>query len=444
MTRWFRLFSLALLVTLPACGEDDGEDPLPLDGALEGSWTTEGYGFVVRFQGDRVALHELTTVSCLRYAREGVEADGTAPGLGLRFRLDGEQLVIENATTLHITARRAAFPEVCTRPEPRADDPVSNFEVFWSTFAEQYALFDLYGVDWRARYETFRPRVTSGTSEAELFSVLSELLAPLTDGHISLEADDQEFRPKPPPEWLETHLEGVKQYVRGHYLGGPGVTLTAHERLAYQSLDARVGYIFLAGMVGFSGPAGDEADDVAAAARAIDEALAALGDKQALILDVRFNAGGYDAVSLAIASRFTDVERLAFTKKARVGQGFTPPREYRFAPAGPRRFTGRVYILTSSLSASAAEIFTMAMGALPNVTVVGERTDGAHSDVLTRQLPNGWSFGLSNELYAAPDGQVYERVGLPPDVELALDAPSLAGGTDRIFQEALRLAADGG
>src|SRR4051794_10257615 len=94
-------------------------------------------------------------------------------------------------------------------------------------------------------------------------------------------------------------------------------------------------------------------------------------------LDLRFNAGGYDAASMAIASRFTDVERVAFTKKARAGAGFTPSREYRFAPAGARRFTRPVYLLTSSLTASAAEIFTMSMSALPHVTVVGERTDGS-------------------------------------------------------------------
>ncbi|WP_163991182.1 S41 family peptidase [Pyxidicoccus caerfyrddinensis] len=318
-----------------------------------------------------------------------------------------------------------------------------NFEVFWHTFAEQYALFDLYGVDWQSRYDTFRPRVTAATTDDELFTLLSELLEPLTDGHISLEAGERVFLPKPHPEWVDTHLEAVKQYVRAHYLGGPGVTVKAGERVAWQSLDAHVGYILLTGMAGFTGDGTDEAADVEAAGRAIDEALAALGDKDALILDLRFNGGGYDAASMAIASRFTVVERVAFTKKARAGAGFTPSREYRFAPAGARRFTRPVYLLTSSLTASAAEIFTMAMSALPHVTVVGERTDGAHSDVLTRQLPNGWSFGLSNELYTAPDGEVYEKVGLPPDVAVSLDAPALAGGTDRILQEALRLANGG-
>ncbi|WP_428264771.1 hypothetical protein [Haliangium sp.] len=36
-------------------------------------------------------------------------------------------------------------------------------------------------------------------------------------------------------------------------------------------------------------------------------------------------------------------------------------------------------------------------------------------------LPNGWLIGLSNEVYEAPDGAVYEAVGVPPAVEIPYD-----------------------
>jgi len=36
--------------------------------------------------------------------------------------------------------------------------------------------------------------------------------------------------------------------------------------------------------------------------------------------------------------------------------------------------------------------------------------------VLDRELPNGWTFGLGNEEYFAPDGRNYEGVGIPPTV----------------------------
>ncbi|MCP3102669.1 S41 family peptidase [Myxococcus sp. K15C18031901] len=433
---WY--WSLALLLSLSGCGDADPEP------TLEGVWTTDGYGFVVRFEGDTVALHELTTVSCLLFTSGPLE-DGSLRAAGLNFRLANDKLLIEDGGTLHITGHRTRLPEVCTRAPAPSNDPVFNFEVFWRTFAEQYALFDLYGVDWQARYERFRARVSDGTTDDELFAILSESLAPLTDGHIGLIGGTRRFQPKAYPADFEAHRAEITNYIFERLLAGPGVTVTAENRMAYQSLDERVGYIFVTRMDQFSPhPTDGAAGNAEAAGRALDEALEALSDKDALIIDVRFNPGGYDAISLALASRFTDVERIGFSKKTRDGDGHTPLRAYRIAPAGPRQFLKPVYLLTSGATASAAENFTLAMSGLPQVTIVGDRTMGAQSDILTRQMPNGWTFWLSPEIYQAPDGEVYERIGVPPDVEVALDAASLVAGSDRILQEALRLARTGG
>ncbi|NMO15255.1 S41 family peptidase [Pyxidicoccus fallax] len=443
MSRWLRMWALPALVTLAGCGkDDDGGDPTPPSKALEGTWRTEGHGYSVRFEKDTVTFYEVTEVSCLP-SISGTLEDGVLPGIGLTFKADGDRMLIQSAGTVHIAATRAPLPEVCSRTLP-PDDPVSNFEVFWHTFAEQYALFDLYGVDWKARYAQFRPRVPAATTDDALFALLSEMLVPLPDAHTYLVAGERTFEPKPRPAWAEHYLEELTTYVDTHYRGGPGVTVVGGGRLAWKSLNERVGYIYIGGMAGFPGEMSDEGTEMAAAGRAIDEALEALGDKEALIVDVRFNLGGYDAVSLAIASRFTEAKQLAFTKKARAGAGFTPPREHHFSPAGPRQYTRPVYLLTSQVTVSAAEIFTMAMSALPHITVLGERTNGAHSDALSRTLPNGWKVSLSHEVYTAPDGQVYERIGLPPDVELDMDVPSLVAGTDRILQEALQRAMTGG
>lgn len=52
--------------------------------------------------------------------------------------------------------------------------------------------------------------------------------------------------------------------------------------------------------------------------------------------------------------------------------------------------------------------------ALPNVTRIGTPTYGVLSDMLEKHLPNGWSFSLSNEVYLAVDGKLYEGLGIPP------------------------------
>ena len=65
------------------------------------------------------------------------------------------------------------------------------------------------------------------------------------------------------------------------------------------------------------------------------------------------------------------------------------------------------------------------MRALPNVTTVGEATLGILSDNLLKCLPNGWEVSLSNEIYTAADGNVYEVVGVPPD----FSEPVFGGGS---------------
>lgn len=68
------------------------------------------------------------------------------------------------------------------------NDPEANFEELWQTFHKRYAFFELREVDWKKQYEIFWPKVTKGTTDEELFSILCEMLAPLKDGHIKLKA----------------------------------------------------------------------------------------------------------------------------------------------------------------------------------------------------------------------------------------------------------------
>lgn len=76
----------------------------------------------------------------------------------------------------------------------------------------------------------------------------------------------------------------------------------------------------------------------------------------------------------------------------------------------------------------------------PAVTVIGEHTSGAFSDILGRQLPNGMLFGLSNEIYRAADGQIYEGLGVPPTIPVPFRLADLAMGKDVVLETALALA----
>lgn len=150
----------------------------------------------------------------------------------------------------------------------------------------------------------------------------------------------------------------------------------------------------------------------------IDTVLADLVNVDGLIIDVRENQGGTDLYSLAIASRFVASDLPVFSKQTRLADSFTPPINVIISPRGDEQYLGNIVLLTSSTTTSAAEKFVLAMRALPNVTVVGESTQGALSYRLEKMLPNGINVSLSNEKYLSHDGQWYEAVGIPVDVEV--------------------------
>lgn len=223
----------------------------------------------------------------------------------------------------------------------------------------------------------------------------------------------------------------------GHYLQG-NLTSAASDKIKWGNLGAGVGYLNILQMTNYANPIATPAEDLEALVPVLDEALASFADKDALVIDIRLNTGGYDHVAIDIASRFADQPRIAFTKKARWMGGHNAKQATLINTSGESQFTRPIVILTSELTASAAENFLLSMLSLPHVTIIGESTLGVHSDVLERRLPNGWRFTLSNEVYELPDGTLFEGRGMAPDVELEmLRAEDRAVGRDAGIEAAL-------
>ncbi len=95
--------------------------------------------------------------------------------------------------------------------------------------------------------------------------------------------------------------------------------------------------------------------------------------------------------------------------------------------------------LTGPLTISAGETFTQALlGRTPHIVRIGENTEGDFSHVLGRRLPNGWRFGLPNEIYRTADGTIFDLVGIPPDIRVPVFADAdVAPGKDPAMAKAL-------
>jgi C-terminal processing protease CtpA/Prc len=151
------------------------------------------------------------------------------------------------------------------------------------------------------------------------------------------------------------------------------------------------------------------------------------------IIDVRFNGGGFDQIGLEILSYFTSKKRIAFSKKARLENGFTNTQNIYIEP-NELNYKGKLYLLTSPQTASASETFVLASQNIENVTRIGSNTEGILSDVLSKRLPNGWEYGLSNEIYENIDGKNYEMTGIPPNYELNYSRNAMEFYTDLLTE----------
>jgi C-terminal processing protease CtpA/Prc len=107
-------------------------------------------------------------------------------------------------------------------------------------------------------------------------------------------------------------------------------------------------------------------------------------------------------------------------------------------PTGSYAFTKPTVVLTSIVTSSAAEVFTLFMRQLPQVKTLGETTNGIFSTALPKELPNGWLLTLSNEVASDAGGRVYEKTGIPASIEAPFpDKAHREAGIDPGIEKAL-------
>lgn len=432
-----KLITFFLLCLVSCSDHDDFWTDLPASDKarqLEGVWQSEGYGYVLEIKDGVARVYDVTSTTCLRksfffdtpgFAVEDWNVDFHSSGSRMIYRGQG------TPTQIRFT-KLARLPSVCSEQliEPTADAQ-TNFDVLWETFHEHYAFFGERNVDWTALRARYRSQVTSDNLE----ETFHQMLAHFNEDHVTLttESDDfisrydagvkhsfARFYPEFPSadnqvefkKYLITQQSIFIENILEGYLGGR-VSVGLDGLLAWGKLDSQTGYIFLGAMGGYSL---DEFREQ------LDKMQADLLSCERLIVDLRVNMGGSDLVALELAGRFLDRPHVGWRLAARSGVGMTAEQEILMKPTGRQQFRQPVVLLTSVMTASAAEIFTFMMQERGNVKLVGEPTNGIYSTMLNKELPNGWIFTLSNEVVRDAKGSSHEVQGIKPDI--TADFPS--------------------
>lgn len=270
------------------------------------------------------------------------------------------------------------------------------FDRVWSDVDLHYSFFGVKQINWDSLRAEYRPEAVTAQSAEEISAILQDLLGELHDAHVLFNGY---------PVGIVAHVTGPDPTIPyGRY-----TTFDAGfpSGVSYGTAGATVGYLAIASFEGTNWLAD------------VDSALGALAFAHAIIVDVRNNPGGFLENAIGVASRFADRTTTVALVRYRNGPGhsdFTPPIAQEVVPAGAHRFLGRVYLLTSRSTISAAELFVLSMQALGRTTVVGDTTAGQAGSPLARELQNGWTYQFPESIELTTAGAAFENIGLPPDL----------------------------
>ncbi|MCB2222696.1 MAG: S41 family peptidase [Actinobacteria bacterium] len=419
--------ALAALVTLAAGCTTGAEDTAP----FEGLWESEGYGLYLEI-GGAIDVYEHTSVSC------GLVAAGSSRDSGEILGMEGDRLVLIEADRVVRFDRIDALPERCREPY-RDDDPAASLAVLVASMEEHYAFFDLRGEGWEERVAA-ATAAAGGADDAGLLAAFQALLGPLGDAQVRIAGPDRGLLPE--GAWSAAApgpgLEALAQQIRSGAVPGLGeVEVTADRAVVSGVLEGGAGYLAINRLAGFDADPGLEER---ALADALFEQLSRFADAPALVIDLRVNRGGRESLAMLVASRFVAEDTPVATRTVRVGgtdryvaNGDVVVRPL---PTGP--YPARLVVLTGPGTAGAGELLALALREVPGTALVGAPTAGSLSPMLIRELPNGWTVGLSHQRVLDADGVLWEAGGVPVDVEVAEPATARR---DPVIEAALALLA---
>ncbi|MDO6430394.1 S41 family peptidase [Flavitalea sp. BT771] len=304
-------------------------------------------------------------------------------------------------------------------------DPAVNatavFDELWTVMDKHYSLFPYKGVNWDSAYGPFRAKVRDGMPETELFGVLSDMLAALKDGHVTLTSSIDTFTYlgfyKPYP-YNFNYENIVNTYLQHAYsTSGP---------LIYK-ISSGVGYLY------YKRFANDVTD------QQIDKVLTDMAQTKGLIIDVRDNTGGSTANADRMFQRFITARTLVKFELSKKGPGhddYTAPQPYYISPAGVH-YGQPIVVLTNRACFSACNDFVLYLSGLQNVTQIGDQTGGGGGIPGDYLLSNGWKLQYTATVTLSSAKAPVEN-GIVPDIPINISPSDESNGKDPILEKAFQ------
>ena len=247
---------------------------------------------------------------------------------------------------------------------------------FWEEMDRKYPYFDEKGVDWnktRTELLSFNP-----DDNRSLLSGFSMLIDKLKDGHVYVSDSDTLIRYEYSKDERDFFIIDLKN-IYGAY------NEYETDAIGIYQFPGEITYVVLKT---FMIPLSES-----------EKTLSSYNYENGLIIDLRYNGGGFFGNVLDYSSYFFSGSKILLYQRHKNGRGhnsFTDFRPLTVNGNGKIKEDTDVILLTCAVTYSAANIFTSMMKNLPAVKVAGTKTGGGGAYRTNHHvLPNGWQFSMS-------------------------------------------------
>ena len=332
-------------------------------------------------------------------------------------------------------------------------NPIENFEYFFQTFEKNYALFGVKNIDWQEIHDYYSKEIDENTTDDELFDIFKESLRKLDDKHCYIYRFNEIYfsgYDLPPQNYLDLlsfdfrvdtddfSLKLIeKEYLKKGFdkslmicsflppIGIRNVFTTGW-------LTDSIAYLHMSEM-------SNKREKVH---QAIDEFFQKYGSANGFVIDIRDNIGGYSVPVERLAGKFVDKEKVFAISRLRKPDSlhsFKDPDYWKLEPTKEKSYSSiPVAILTNRNTQSAAELFTLMMSSLPNVTLIGDTTTGIFADTHIGKLPNSWEYRLSIRKTSDKNDRCFEDIGIEPDILIENTIEEIANDKDKVIEFAMK------
>jgi hypothetical protein len=328
-------------------------------------------------------------------------------------------------------ARLAPTPWSFTTRDDRVAEPerqavnAAALDRLQALVEREYSYRDRVVADWGARFAARRDAIVRAATEATFALRCADLLAAAEDPHLWIDVGGQRIptdpRRSPAPN---VDLAALARELPGLERPNPAVW---HATFKTAEL-GEVGYVAVHTL----------ASERQRELELVQDLLGEMAGRcAALVLDLRTNGGGNEALALPIAAWFVEGRRVYAGHRTRNPEtgSFDRHQQRGIEGHGPERcFRGPVAVLIGPQCMSSCEAFVLMMRQAERAVLVGARTRGASGNPQPHELGNGVTVWLPSWRATDADGRPFEGVGIAPDVEVGADA---SRGGDPVLRAAL-------